>query len=242
MLGPSQNGNAKSLLGQRRPLSPMEHNTIQWLSLGMFPVKMPRLVQVLWPRLLWRKPVQERVLYLTFDDGPTPGVTDWVLATLADHGAKATFFCIGDNVRKYPETLRKVQAAGHTIGNHTYHHLDLWKTPLSDYLDNAALCQQAILDATGTAPKYFRPPYGKMGLRAARRLSLHYQVVMWEIICGDWDAQIAPEVVTQNAIRNAQPGSIIVFHDSLKAEARMKPAVAALLQHFSAQGYRFEAL
>jgi peptidoglycan-N-acetylglucosamine deacetylase len=208
----------------------------------MFLPKMPRFVQGLWPSLLWHKPTQEFVLYLTFDDGPSPGITDWVLEQLAAYDAKATFFCIGDKVRQYPDTLRKVQAAGHTIGNHTFNHLDLWKTPLAQYLDNAAQGRQAILDVTGEVPRYFRPPYGKMGWRAARRLGAQYTIVMWEVICGDWDRKMSPEAVTHNALRYASPGSIIVFHDSEKAEDRMKPAVLATLQHYTKLGYRFEAL
>jgi peptidoglycan-N-acetylglucosamine deacetylase len=181
-------------------------------------------------------------LYLTFDDGPTPGVTDYVLEQLAAYEAKATFFSIGDKARKFPETLLKVQAAGHTIGNHTFNHLDLWKTPVVKYLHNAAEGHQAILEVTGRAPQHFRPPYGKITHRAARRLTPDYTVVMWDVIAGDWNPRLSAERVTQNIFRQTRNGSIIVLHDSEKAQDRMKPALAATLAHFAAQGYRFEAL
>lgn len=199
-------------------------------------------MQALWPSLLWRKSRDHKVLYLTFDDGPTPGVTDQVLDQLAAYNAKATFFCIGDKVQQFPETLRKVQAAGHTIGNHTFNHLDLWKTPLDTYLINTALGRQAILDATGVAPRYFRPPYGKIGIRAARRLRADYQVVMWDVVAGDWNKDWSTAQVTQNVMQHAREGSVVVLHDSDKAADRMLPTLAATLAHFAGLGYRFEAL
>ncbi len=205
-------------------------------------VQMPGWMQALWPSLLWRKSRDHKVLYLTFDDGPTPGVTDQVLDQLAAYNAKATFFCIGDKVQQFPETLRKVQAAGHTIGNHTFNHLDLWKTPLDTYLINTALGRQAILDATGVAPRYFRPPYGKIGIRAARRLRADYQVVMWDVVAGDWNKDWSTAQVTQNVMQHAREGSVVVLHDSDKAADRMLPTLAATLAHFAGLGYRFEAL
>ncbi len=208
----------------------------------MFLVKMPGIVQATWPSLLWRKSQQEKVLYLTFDDGPTPGVTDWVLERLACYNAKATFFCIGDKVRQFPETLLRVQAAGHTIGNHTFNHLNLWQTPLSTYLHNSELCHAAILEVTGTAPQYFRPPYGKIGLRAARRLQAQYTVVMWDVVAGDWNAAWSAARVSHNILRHAREGSIVVLHDSDKAADRMKTALDDTLAHYAALGYRFEAL
>lgn len=208
----------------------------------MMLVKMPGWVQALWPGLLWRKPRNEKVLYLTFDDGPSPGVTDAVLAQLTAYNAKATFFCIGDKVQQFPETLRKVQAAGHTIGNHTYNHLNRWKTPLTTYLANTAQAQAAIAAVTGEQPRFFRPPYGKIGPGTARKLGAHYRVVMWDVVAGDWNKAWSVERVTQNVLRYARAGSIVVFHDSEKAADRMLPTLAVTLAHFANLGYRFEAL
>ena len=208
----------------------------------MMLVKMPGWLQALWPSLLWHKSRHHKVLYLTFDDGPTPRVTDQVLDLLAAYNAKATFFCIGDKVRQFPDTLRRVQAAGHTIGNHTFNHLDLWKTPLDTYLKNTASAQQAIVEATGMVPRYFRPPYGKIGIRAAKRLKADYQVVMWDVVAGDWNQDWSTTQVTQNVLQHAREGSVVVLHDSDKAADRMLPTLAATLAHFAGLGYRFEAL
>ncbi len=208
----------------------------------MLQVKMPSLVQSMFPQWRWHGPRQDKVLYLTFDDGPSPGITEWVLETLAKYDAKATFFCIGDKVRQFPETLLKVQAAGHRIGNHTFNHLNLWKTPLATYLDNTAECQAALTAVLGEEVTLFRPPYGKMTPRAGRRLRTQYEVVMWEVIAGDWNQKLSPGRVARNVIDHARPGSIVVFHDSEKAKVNMQYALEQTLAHFSQLGYRFEAL
>lgn len=205
-------------------------------------VKIPRLFTWVFPNWLWHKSRKERVLYLTFDDGPSPGITDWVLETLREYNAKATFFCIGDKVRQFPQTLLKVQSAGHSIGNHTFNHLNLWKTPLKTYLENTEACQAALDDVLGEKVRLFRPPYGKITPWAARRLRPLHDIVMWEVIAWDFSAQHSPEQVAHNVLRNAREGSIVVFHDSEKAEANMKYALLQTLKHFSALGYRFEGL
>jgi peptidoglycan/xylan/chitin deacetylase (PgdA/CDA1 family) len=208
----------------------------------MLIAKMPGMVQALFPRLLWHKGRDERVIYLTFDDGPTPGITDWVLDTLDAHGAKATFFCIGDKVGRHPETLARVADAGHTIGNHTQHHRNLWRTPLGDWLADVAQCQSAIQSAIGLEPTLFRPPYGKITPRAASRLRPQFQVVMWDVICGDWNASLSPERVAAYATSGCRAGSILVMHDSDKAGPRMQAALTATLEHFGGQGYLFLSL
>ncbi|MFM2376327.1 MAG: hypothetical protein RLZZ165_1424 [Bacteroidota bacterium] len=205
-------------------------------------VKFPSLVMGLFPKWLWHKSRKERVLYLTFDDGPSPGITEWVLETLARFDAKATFFCIGDKVRRHPETLRRVHGAGHSIGNHTFNHLNLWKTPVTAYLENTEKCQAALEELLGEGLRLFRPPYGRMTPRIARRLQASYDLVMWEVIAWDFSAHQSREQVALNVIRNAREGSIVVFHDSEKAEAKMKYALEKTLEHFARQGYRFEGL
>jgi peptidoglycan-N-acetylglucosamine deacetylase len=209
----------------------------------MFPVKMPSLVTGLFPRWLWHKSREDKVLYLTFDDGPSPGITEEVLGLLAAYNARGTFFCIGDKVRKHPRTLLQVAAAGHAIGNHTYNHLNLWKTPLKTYLDNADQCAKALKDVLGHDVGLFRPPYGKMTPWAGRHLLRQFtEIVMWDIISGDFRQDFTPERVTGNVLRHAHEGSIVVFHDSEKAQANMIPALKKVLEHFAALGYRFEAL
>lgn len=208
----------------------------------MMLVKMPSLVTGLFPNWLWHKPRQERVLYLTFDDGPSPGVTEQVLETLAVFHAKATFFVIGDKVRRHPDTLLAVKAAGHSIGNHTFNHLNLWKTPLRTYLENTSLCQVALQEALGEEVGLFRPPYGKMTPRAARHLLPTHEIVMWDVIAGDFHAGYARERVLRNVIRHARAGSIVVFHDSEKCKEKMRYALPRVLEHFSGQGYQFARL
>lgn len=208
----------------------------------MVPAYMPSIITSLFPRWTWHMPRTERVIYLTFDDGPSPGITEWVLEQLAAYQAKATFFSIGDKVLRHPETLLKVQAAGHAIGNHTQHHLNLWKTPLATYLADKDACQKALHDVLRREVKLFRPPYGKMTPRAARHILPQHQIVMWDVIAGDYDQQIYPDRVLQNVLRHAREGSIVVFHDSEKCELRMRHALPVVLEHFASKGFEFKSL
>jgi peptidoglycan-N-acetylglucosamine deacetylase len=202
----------------------------------MYLVRTPAVIQALFPRLLWRISTTRKVLYLTFDDGPIPEVTPWVLDTLRQYEARATFFCVGDNIRKYPALYERIRTEGHAIGNHTFNHLDGWKTELPVYLDNVQRCA----DVADTA--LFRPPYGR--LTRAQRLSLqkHYRVVMWDVLSGDFDAKIEPERCSQNVILRAKPGSVVVFHDSIKAERNVRGALPAVLAYFKERGFVFEGI
>jgi peptidoglycan/xylan/chitin deacetylase (PgdA/CDA1 family) len=194
-------------------------------------------LRVLYPDFTWRLPTREKTIYLTFDDGPIPDVTEWVLRQLADYGAKATFFCIGDNVRKHPGVFGKVLAAGHAVGNHTFNHLNGWKTDDAAYLANIAACQ-ALLPAT----RLFRPPYGRITRRQARTVLRSHRVVMWDVLSGDFSAELRPETVLRKTIQHTQPGSIVLFHDSLKARRNLEYALPRVLDHFGGQDYRFAAL
>ena len=202
----------------------------------MYLTRTPELLRRLLPGYTWTRPTAGRVLYLTFDDGPIPGVTPWVLATLAEYGARATFFCVGDNVRKHPDVLRAVRAGGHAVGNHTYHHLDGWTTPTQRYLRDVERCA-AVLPT-----KLFRPPYGRLRPGQARRLRAAYRLVMWDVLSGDFDEALSGEACLRNVTTAAGPGSIVVFHDSRKAAARLRYALPRVLRHFDALGYRFDAL
>lgn len=204
--------------------------------IAMYLVKTPQFIQRHFPNFIWKAPTQEPVLFLTFDDGPVPEVTPWVLEQLEQYNAQATFFCVGDNVRKHEGVFKDVLAAGHTIGNHTYSHLNAWNTDNLDYFHDVRRC------ASLTRSALFRPPYGRLKPKQAQFLQRHYRIVMWDVLSGDFDAQITPEQCLQNVIRNAGPGSIVVFHDSIKANERMRYALPKVLEHFSNLGYRFAAL
>jgi peptidoglycan/xylan/chitin deacetylase (PgdA/CDA1 family) len=202
----------------------------------MYFIKTPWLLRTIFKQLLWRLPNQGNTIYLTFDDGPIPGVTPWVLDTLAQHQAKATFFCVGENVTKHPLIYQDVLAAGHSVGNHTYNHLNGWKTPTDDYLENVALCAKALNS------NLFRPPYGKLSPTQLMALQKNYHIVMWDVLSADFDQSIRPEQCLQNVLTHTQAGSIVVLHDSLKAEINLRYILPRLLEHFGKQGYTFAAL
>jgi len=173
---------------------------------------------------------------LTFDDGPIPEVTPWVLDQLAEHEAKATFFCVGENAVRHPNIYSRIHAGGHTVGNHTYNHLNGWTTSREDYLKNVEQCA-SVVDS-----RLFRPPYGKLTRRKALVLQEQYKLVMWDVLSGDFDQSISPEACFQNVASNTKPGSIIVFHDSLKSELNLRYALPKVLSLFSERNYEFEAL
>jgi peptidoglycan-N-acetylglucosamine deacetylase len=196
------------------------------------------------PGYTWRREEQGRVLYLTFDDGPIPDVTPWVLEQLENHGAKATFFAVGDNLEKHPAIAAQVLAQGHLLANHTHNHLRGWETALPRYLQNVAQCQQTLeqLRPETGQRKLFRPPYGRITTRQAAALRPDYELVMWDVLTNDYDRSLKPENCLRQAIRCTQSGSIIVFHDSLKAQRNMQYALPRFLDHFTAQGYTFRTL
>lgn len=204
----------------------------------MFLFKTNWLMRALYPQFVWRMSPNNPTLYLTFDDGPIPHVTEWVLNTLQSYRAKATFFCIGDNVRKHPQLLQCILNEGHTVGNHTYNHLNGWKTPLTAYTSNVEACKE-VLPPT----RLFRPPYGRISRSQGKALLTQgYQIVMWDVLTGDFSASIEPEKCLAKTIQYSQNGSIVVLHDSLKAEANLRYVLPRLLEHFSKQGFRFAAL
>jgi peptidoglycan-N-acetylglucosamine deacetylase len=202
----------------------------------MYLVKTPKVIQNLFPNFTWKIPSEEPVLYLTFDDGPIPGVTPWVLEQLAAYEAEATFFCVGENIRKFPEVFQQVVAAGHSVGNHTQHHLDGWATDNLPYYHDVRRCAQLVNS------DLFRPPYGRLRPRQAQFLQRHYQIIMWDVLSGDFDPHLSPERCLRNVTDNAGPGSIVVFHDSRKAEEKLRYVLPRVLDHFAERGYRFAGL
>ncbi|MEM7375224.1 MAG: polysaccharide deacetylase family protein [Bacteroidota bacterium] len=208
----------------------------------MYLKKIPGILQRYYPEYLWKKEGNENILYLTFDDGPTPSITPWVLDQLAEYKAKATFFLIGKNVKDHPEILHRILDEGHAVGNHTQHHMNGWKTPLKTYLKDALLAQQTIAEYSGFQTTLFRPPYGKINTSQARRISQSHQIVMMDVISGDFDTQRNGEECCKTVVKNAKPGSIVLLHDSEKAWSRLESCLPHILESFQAKGYRFEAL
>lgn len=202
----------------------------------MYLVKTPHFIQNLFPNYTWKIPTREKVLYLTFDDGPIPAVTPWVLEQLQAYQAKATFFCVGDNIRKYPETFNQVVEQGHAVGNHTFNHLNGWQTENIAYYHNVRHCANMVRSVL------FRPPYGRLKPKQAQFLQRHYRIVMWDVLSGDFDPRLNEGQCLANVVNNTEEGSIIVFHDSLKAEDKLRYVLPKVLEHFTAQGYVFDKL
>ncbi len=202
----------------------------------MYLVKSPFFLKKYYANFVWKIPTTEKIIYLTFDDGPTPEITEWTLASLKKFNAKATFFCIGNNVAKYPIIFNKIMEEGHAVGNHTHHHLNGWHTNNEDYLRNIKKCEEVVKS------KLFRPPYGRIKKSQYELIRNNYQVIMWDVLSGDFDPKTSTEKCLSNVINNAAEGAIIVFHDSMKAADNLKFTLPKVLAHFAEQGYRFEKL
>lgn len=211
--------------------------------MSSFWVKTNWLVKKIFRNYIWSIPNTENKVYLTFDDGPIPEVTEWVLSELKKHEAKATFFCIGDNVRKYPEVLQKVISEGHSIGNHTFNHLNGWKTSTEKYIENTEICQNEISNLITKNGNLFRPPYGKIKPQQSKILrKLGYKIIMWDVISYDFDTTISKEECLQNVLKNLQSGSIIVFHDSKKAFKNLEYVLPRTLEFLKEKGFTCEAI
>lgn len=198
---------------------------------------MPRFIQRLYPERIWAFPHKRDSVYLTFDDGPIPEVTPWVLDELKKHNAKATFFCIGENVKKHPEIFERILSEGHSVGNHTFNHLKGSKTQTSKYIENTLLAEKLIHS------KLFRPPYGKITSKQAKILQIKgFKIVMWDVISYDYDSTVSEEKCLQNVLKNIKPGSIVVFHDSLKAEKNLRYVLPKVLRCIKENNKLFNAI
>ncbi|NGM65355.1 polysaccharide deacetylase family protein [Sphingobacterium sp. SGR-19] len=202
----------------------------------MYFINAPFFLRWYYPNVTFHKSRKDKKIYLTFDDGPIPEVTPFILDTLADYHVKATFFCVGNNIEKNRTIYERILAEGHQVGNHTYNHLRGWDTDDSVYLDNIAKCQQL----TGT--NLFRPPYARAKKSQLAALYQTYTVVFWDVLSGDFDEQISPEKCYQNVIRHVKNGSIIVFHDNIKALPRVSYALPKAIRYLKDKGYDFGVL
>jgi peptidoglycan/xylan/chitin deacetylase (PgdA/CDA1 family) len=203
-----------------------------------FWVKTNYFIKKIFSNYVWDIPNHENKVFLTFDDGPTPEITEWTLDELKKYDAKATFFCIGNNINKHPEIFDKVIADGHAIGNHTFNHLKGWETDTAEYINNATLCQSKITNHKSQITNLFRPPYGKIKPLQSKKLrALGYKIIMWDSISYDFDTETTEEKCLENVLKNIQSGSIIVFHDSIKAERNLKYTLPKVLEYCKQMGF-----
>ena len=206
--------------------------------------KTPNVISTLFRNQVWSFSKEEKNIYLTFDDGPTPKITEWVLDTLKQYNAQATFFCIGKNIEQNPAILKKIIDNGHAIGNHTYEHLNGWKSKKKDYLNSVLKTEKIISKFVQTpSKKLFRPPYGRIRITQTNELSKNnYKVIMWSVLSGDFDHAISNEKCLLNVINNSNNGDIIVFHDSEKAFEKLQVVLPKTLEFLSEKGYNFKKI
>lgn len=208
----------------------------------------PSFIQAIYPNYIWHIPEKEKIVYLTFDDGPEPMVTDWILRLLKKYDAKATFFCVGNDIEKHPKALTKILGAGHLVANHSYSHLRAGKSDLETYVadvektTNLLASGNFLLDKN-INPRFYRPPYGRITKKQAEKLqSLGYQIVMYDLLSGDFDVQLDTQKSIRKLKKHVKPGSIIVFHNSLKAFKNLQIIFPEVLAFLSEKDYEFETL
>lgn len=208
--------------------------------------RIPKIITWLYPKRIWSIKNQKNTVYLTFDDGPTPNVTPWVLDQLKKHGVKATFFCIGKNIQKHPAIFQKIISEGHQVGNHTFDHLNGWKTATTEYVENVLHHEETInskfnnrISSIVNRTSLFRPPYGKITSAQAKTLQKEgHKIVMWDVLSYDFDTTISEEKCLQNVLKNISSGSIVVFHDSLKAEKNLRYVLPKILYFIDKKGWK----
>ena len=202
-------------------------------------VKTPWLLKKMYPECIWDFKIKDKILYLTLDDGPHPVATPFVLQQLKQYNAKATFFCIGKNVEDHHEIYKQVIEENHAVGNHTYSHFNGWKTADKKYLDDIFKAKK-IIDSN-----LFRPPYGKITKFQLKQLAgkkYNLQPIMWNVLSGDFDEEVTDEQCYQRVIKNAESGSVIVFHDSAKAFKNLKYTLPLVLSYFTEKGFLFKSI
>ncbi len=202
----------------------------------MFIEQPPQLIRYLYPSAIWRMDKDERAVYLTFDDGPIPRVTPWVLDVLDRYGIKATFFMVGDNIRKHPEEFRMVVERGHRIGNHTFNHIRGLSYDINSYLENTDKACRMMMNTN-----LFRPPHGYMSPKQYAELKKRYKIIMWDLVTRDYNRKFNGEQILQKVKKYVRNGSIITFHDSLKSEENIRYALPKAIEWLMEQGYEFKA-
>lgn len=208
------------------------------------PAKIPKWVRLLGVGLTFRVPTEKKEVFLTFDDGPVPDLTAWVLDELKRENVRATFFLVGENAAKYPELVARILADGHRIGNHTYNHLNGFKVPVAQYIANAEKCHQTILPfLSNNDPLLFRPPYGRLTPRETIKLKNRgFKIILWDVLSKDYDAKTSPAQCVDNVLQNVIPGSIVVMHDNVKADRNLKAALPEILSGLKKEGFEFSVL
>ncbi|WP_289074502.1 polysaccharide deacetylase family protein [uncultured Bacteroides sp.] len=201
----------------------------------MFIEQPPQLIRCLYPSAIWRMDKDERAVYLTFDDGPIPRVTPWVLDVLDRYGIKATFFMVGDNIRKHPDEFRMVVERGHRIGNHTFNHIRGLSYDINSYLENTDKACRMMMNTN-----LFRPPHGYMSPKQYAELKKRYKIIMWDLVTRDYNRKFTGEQILQKVKKYARNGSIITFHDSLKSEENIRYALPKAIEWLMEQGYEFK--
>ena len=204
----------------------------------------PFFLPLLYPSLIWKMPSERKELYLTFDDGPVTGPTEFALETLRKFDARATFFCIGENISRHRHVFNQIIDHGHSIGNHTFNHLNGWKTKNLEYHENVKRCENEIVAQQPTdrsSLKLFRPPYGRISREQIKTL-YDYKIIMWDVLSVDYNKNLLPEKCLKNTIDATRPGSIIVFHDSFKAEKNLVFALPRFIEYFLERGFTFNSL
>lgn len=207
-------------------------------------VKTRWFIKKLFSGFVWDIPNTQKTVYLTFDDGPTPEITEWIIALLKQHNIRATFFCIGNNIEKYPDIFQKVIDDGHTIGNHTFNHMNGWNTQNIPYLKNMETCELSITKRIEKdSVKLFRPPYGKIKPYQAKEIRKKgYKIIMWDVLSADFDTTITPQQCLQNVTANTTAGSVIIFHDSIKAFPNLEYTLPKAIEYLKENGFSFDAI
>ncbi len=197
-------------------------------------VKIPKFIQILFPSIIWRQKNYQNNIWLTFDDGPTPKVTPFILNTLKEENVKATFFLVGEQIERQPDLYNQIISDGHVIANHSYSHINSWKSNNLDYLNDIEKCQQLM-----PKNKLFRPPYGKISALQVRRLKKKYKIILWDVLSWDFSLSIAPSKVKRNVMENTKQGSIIVFHNNQKSFQNLTSILKETIQELKQKGFSF---
>jgi peptidoglycan/xylan/chitin deacetylase (PgdA/CDA1 family) len=202
----------------------------------------PSLIPKVFDKFIWNKSREEKTIYLTFDDGPVPGITDFVLSELAKRDIKATFFMVGANVEKHPSLSKEVHQAGNRIGNHTFHHLDGYRNPDAMYLEDIEKCQKILQETIDISPVNFRPPYGKISKSQSKLILEKYQIIMWDVLSGDYDLDQSPEKCLSKTKQYSKNGSIVLFHDQQKTAGIVKKVLPDYLDFILDKGFQTAVL